>query len=75
MATATPNYLIAYTEDGESKQRKATAEEANVIETAQAEAAETFAKELAKTEAKATAKAELLERLGITADEASLLLA
>ncbi len=31
--------------------------------------------ELAEAEAKATAKAELLERLGITADEAKLLLA
>ena len=30
---------------------------------------------LAETEAKAQAKAELLERLGITADEAKLLLA
>ncbi len=33
------------------------------------------AKELAEAEAKAQAKAELLERLGITADEAKLLLA
>jgi hypothetical protein len=33
------------------------------------------ADEIAEAEAKATAKAELLERLGITADEAKLLLA
>ena len=34
-----------------------------------------FAARQAETEAKAQAKAELLERLGITADEAKLLLA
>ena len=34
-----------------------------------------FAAEKAEAEAKAQAKAELLERLGITADEAKLLLA
>jgi hypothetical protein len=51
--------------------RDATAEEIAEIEARQAEA------ELrkAEAEAKAQAKAELLERLGITADEAKLLLA
>jgi len=34
-----------------------------------------FAAQVAEAEAKAQAKAELLERLGITADEAKLLLA
>ena len=36
---------------------------------------ETFAKEKAEAEAKATARTELLARLGITEDEAKLLLA
>jgi hypothetical protein len=36
---------------------------------------ESYATALAEAEAKAQAKAELLERLGITADEAKLLLA
>jgi len=75
MATATLNYLIAYSEDGETKQRQATAEEAASIEATQAEAAESLAKQSAESDAKATAKAALLERLGITADEAKLLLA
>jgi hypothetical protein len=75
MATATHNYLIAYSEDGESKQRQATPEEAANIEAAQAEATESIAKQLAEANTKAIAKAALLERLGITADEAKLLLA
>ena len=50
--------------------RDATAEEIARIE---ASLAEDLAEE-AKVEANATAKAELLERLGITTDEAKLLL-
>jgi Arc/MetJ family transcription regulator len=51
--------------------RDATAEEIALIE---ASRAEDLALQ-AEAEAKAQAKAELLERLGITADEAKLLLA
>lgn len=50
--------------------REATAEEAEVIANAQAEAQQREA----DLQAKADAKAALLERLGITADEAALLL-
>jgi len=58
-------------ETGEVIEREATAEELaqKVIDDAQTAA------RLAEAEAKAQAKAELLERLGITADEAKLLLA
>ena len=58
-------------ETGEVIERNATAEEIAQIKSRKIEA-ET--KEL-EAEAKAQAKAELLERLGITADEAKLLLA
>jgi hypothetical protein len=58
-------------ETGEVLERNATAEEIAQIKSRKIEA-ET--KEL-EAEAKAQAKAELLERLGITADEAKLLLA
>jgi hypothetical protein len=51
--------------------RDATAEEIALIE---ANRAEDLARQ-AEAEVKAQAKAELLERLGITADEAKLLLA
>ena len=50
--------------------RDATPEEVEIIE---AEAAEILARKQAEAEA-ATAKAALLERLGITAEEAALLL-
>jgi hypothetical protein len=58
-------------ETGEVIERQPTAEELaqKAIDDAQAAA------RLAEIEAKAEAKAELLERLGITADEAKLLLA
>jgi len=57
-------------ETGESVTRDMTAEEIEKVEALiAAEAAE-----LAKQEAAATAKAALLERLGITAEEAKLLL-
>ena len=66
--------LISYYENGESKQREATAEEIAYIESAQAEAlAAKQAQEQADI-AKANAKAAILDRLGITADEAALLL-
>jgi hypothetical protein len=55
--------------------RPATNEEIVFIETQQAEGLQRQAEAEAKAEAKAQAKAELLERLGITADEAKLLLA
>lgn len=58
-------------ETGEVIERDATAEE---IATAKANA-DLAAKERAEVQAKATAKAALLERLGITEDEAKLLLA
>jgi hypothetical protein len=51
--------------------RDATANEIAEIEAAQVQAAE----RVALTEAKAAQKAALLERLGITEDEAKLLLA
>ncbi len=51
--------------------RNATADEIAQIEAHQAE----VQARKAEAEAKAQAKAELLERLGITADEAKLLLA
>lgn len=58
-------------ETGEVVERDATAEE---VATAKANA-DLAAKERAEAEAKAAAKAALLDRLGITADEAKLLLA
>jgi hypothetical protein len=57
-------------ETGEIIERDATSEELAQYEL---DAAEREA-QLAEAEAKATAKAELLERLGITEDEAKLLL-
>ena len=66
--------IIAYVEDGVSKQREATAEEIAYIESAQADAQASKAIELAELAKKAEAKAALLERLGITSDEAALLL-
>lgn len=55
---------------GESITREMTAEEIEKVEALIA----ADAAEVAKQEAAATAKAALLERLGITADEAKLLL-
>jgi FMN-dependent NADH-azoreductase len=52
-------------------ERDATAEEIATVEAAQVEAAE----RVAKAEATATQKAALLDRLGITDEEAKLLLA
>ena len=62
-------------ETGEVTERDLTAEELQAQADAQAQAeAERVAAEAEATE-KATAKAALLKRLGITADEAALLLA
>ena len=62
-------------ETGEVIERPLTADEiaANEAAAAQAEADRVAAE--AEAEAKAQAKAELLDRLGITAEEAALLLA
>lgn len=57
-------------ETGEVSERELNAEEL----TQQAKDVEQLVAEKAETEAKATAKAALLERLGITEDEARLLL-
>ena len=66
--------IIAYVEDGVSKQREATAEEVAYIESAQADAQAAKAIELEALHKRAEAKAALLEKLGITEDEAKLLL-
>ena len=66
--------LISYSENGESKQREATKAEAAYLESAQNDAAIAKEAELAELAAKAEAKAALLDRLGITAEEATLLL-
>jgi len=66
--------IIAYEEDGISKEREATVAEEKIILAAQADAAVVKAAEIAAAEAKATAKAALLAKLGITAEEAKLLL-
>ncbi len=59
-----------YQGDGEFIDREMTADEFKQYEKDQ----ENSAKEKAKTEAKATAKAALLNKLGISEDEAKLLL-
>jgi len=65
-----PIIKIVNTETGEEIVREMNAEELTQYETEQAEV---VAKEQAKVE-QATAKAALFTRLGITADEAKLLL-
>ena len=65
--------IITYIENGESKQREATAEEIEYIESAQKDSETAKSKENAESLSKAKAKAALLDRLGITADEAALL--
>jgi len=66
--------LITYVENGISKEREATADEVAYIEAAQAEAQSAKAEEEFLAAQRAVDKAALLERLGITADEAALLL-
>ena len=66
---------IVNVETGETVERELNAEElAQQATDSAAQVAENQAKQ-AEADAKAQAKAELLERLGITADEAKLLLA
>ena len=65
-----PQVKIVNVETGEEIVRDANAQEIAQMEIDAANAATTKA----EAEAKAQAKAELLERLGITADEAKLLL-
>lgn len=60
---------------GEETIRPYTAEEIAVVEAEQAKAAAEQAERDAEAKAKADAKAELLAKLGITAEEAALLLA
>ena len=59
---------------GKTIVRDMTADETAQYEADNAKRAEQTAEAEAEKEAKATAKAALLERLGITADEAALLL-
>jgi hypothetical protein len=66
--------IIAYDDNGVSKEREATAAEKKIIIAAQADAAITKEIEIAEAQARATAKAALLDKLGITVDEAKLLL-
>jgi hypothetical protein len=66
--------IITYIENGESKQREATKEEIAYIESVQADAQAEKVIELAELASKAEAKAALLDRLGITAEEAQLLI-
>jgi hypothetical protein len=56
-------------------ERQATAEEIAEIKLRAQSQTDRLAAQAAEAEVKAQAKAELLERLGITADEAKLLLA
>ena len=67
--------IIAYYENGESKQREASPDEVAYIKQAQADALATKKAQTEAEAAQASAKAALLDRLGITADEAKLLLA
>jgi hypothetical protein len=66
--------LIAYDENGVSKQRQATEDEIAYIEAAQKEAQDVDVMLQNEADQKATAKAALLDKLGITAEEAKLLL-
>jgi len=68
--TDTPQVKIVNCETGEEIVRDANAEEISQMQTQ----AENDAVAKAQAEAKATAKAALLTRLGITAEEAQLLL-
>ncbi len=65
--------LISYSENGESKQREATKDEAAYLKSAQDDASMAKEAEIAELAAKAQAKAALLERLGLTEAEAKLL--
>jgi hypothetical protein len=67
----TPKVLIINAVTGEEELRDMNAEELSQLEADNAQAAE----RAAEAEAKAAQKAALLDRLGITEDEAKLLLA
>jgi hypothetical protein len=71
MTKSKPQIKIVNCETGEEIVRDATAEEIAQIELDQANSA----KRKAEAETKAIAKSALLEKLGITEDEARLLLA
>ena len=71
MAKSKPQIKIVNVETGEETVRDATADEILQIENREARAAAIKA----EAEANAQAKSALLERLGITEDEAKLLLA
>lgn len=66
--------IIAYEENGISKEREATAEEIAYIEAAQAEAQAAKAIEEAQLSAKASTRAAVLEKLGLTSEELEALL-
>ena len=70
MAKSKPQVKIVNVETGEEIVRDATAEEIAQMELDAANAAEIKA----EAEAKETAKAAILDRLGLTADEAKLIL-
>lgn len=70
MATATE----VFADENRTVEREMTAEELEDIAEIHRASLATKASEKAASEEKATAKAALLERLGITADEAALLL-
>jgi len=70
MATATE----VFADENRTVEREMTAEEVADIEATHAAAVKAKADEAALAEEKAIAKAALLERLGITAEEAALLL-
>jgi hypothetical protein len=70
MANTKPQIKIVNCETGDEIVRDATAEEIAQMEIDAAE----YAAQQAEAEAKATQKAALLERLGITENEARLLL-
>ena len=70
MATKTVKENMTYKVQIDDLVRDATAEEVAAIELQKAQ----FNAEKAEAQAKATAKTALLERLGITEDEAQLLL-
>ena len=67
--------IVVNCETGEVQEVELTAEEIAQREADAKAFAEAKAKEQAELAAKAAAKAELLDRLGITEDEAKLLLA
>ena len=69
-----PTKVIVDCSTGETSIVELTAEEVADLETARLAAEDQRAAEAAETEAKAEAKAVILDKLGITAEEAQLLL-